>query len=383
MDGVAITIVIDLLALGYGGSETYAREMLPRLAASGHEFIVLLRQGSGEVLRGAPPPQVQVVDAPAGTASPLGRFLYQRREVPRLMRELGARVLYVPSGHTGTPSRPDFKLVSMLQNMLPFEARERARYWLSGYPRMRLRLWLLRHAFYGTLRRADRVIFISEYSASIVRPLLPGVDSRVIPHGVPQTFADKEPLDPKLPERYGLRKPYFLYVSILDPYKHQHVVVEGFERFCRAASQGRYQLALAGPIVGPYGAMVQRAAARCRGAVLCLGAVPPSDLPGLVRQAEILLFASTCENCPIVLLEYLGCGRPIICSRKQPMPEFAGDAAAYVDALDPEAWATELSRLTAAPNLMPQMAARARERARLYSWDETVRKTVAALTEWQ
>jgi hypothetical protein len=64
------------------------------------------------------------------------------------------------------------------------------------------------------------------------------------------------------------------------------------------------------------------------------------------------------------------------------MPEFAGDAALMVSADDTEAWAQALNRVMSDIECREQLTRRAKDRARRFSWDETVRKTYAALTSW-
>ena len=46
-----------------------------------------------------------------------------------------------------------------------------------------------------------------------------------------------------------------------------------------------------------------------------------------------IIFASTCENMPNILIESMGCGKPIACSKKLPMPQFLKEGGFYFDAL--------------------------------------------------
>ena len=64
------------------------------------------------------------------------------------------------------------------------------------------------------------------------------------------------------------------------------------------------------------------------------------------------------------------------------MPEFGGDAVRYVDAKDAHEWCEAIAELQARKFLRSQMGERATLRAKRYSWDETGRKTLAALTDW-
>ena len=56
--------------------------------------------------------------------------------------------------------------------------------------------------------------------------------------------------------------------------------------------------------------------------VIYLGSINHEDLPDYYKGAKINIFASTCENCPNILLEAMSSGRPVFCSTHMPMPEF-------------------------------------------------------------
>lgn len=369
-------ILVDLLSLGFGGSETYPLEILPRLSTSSHSISVLLYQGAGDQLRRIP--NVSVIDAPNWARHPFMRHLYQRFFLPKLLIGRKVQVLFIPGGLSGTPNLLNHKIrrISMLRNMLPFDTSERERYSMFDYPWMRFRLKLLSMSLLRSFRSSDRIIFISNYSASIVGPSVASVDRRVIPHGVAE-IPDKCTRVEVL-RKYNVPERYLLYASIIDPYKHQDAVINGVANL----PDDTPQLVLAGPIVGAYGARVSELAVRLNGRVLLLGAVPRSELAVLMQNATLLLFGSTCETCPNILLEYMQAGRAIVCSSSQPMPEFGSDCVRYVNAGDPKQWASVISELLNSNDLQNSLACAAQARAKNYTWDITATETLKALTEW-
>jgi glycosyltransferase involved in cell wall biosynthesis len=378
-------ILIDLLALAPGGGHTYTAEMLPRLALSSHEIAVLIRQNALASVERRLPGSIKIMIAPEGTANPFRRYIYQRTALPGLLRQWSAAVLFVPGGLTGYRPRPRdrVKLVAMLQNMLPFDAAARATYSVCAYPSVRLRLALLTTGLLASLGKADRVIYVSQHCAEVLSPRLRDADSALIPHGISANFLSPALQDIAALTRAGIRRPFVLYVSSIEPYKHQDIVLEGFEKYLAATPRSELQLVFAGPAIygGRYSKNLVRRAAQSHNVVLA-GRWPHSELPSLLQHAEALLFASTCEACPLTLLEYLASGRPIVCSRSPPMPEFAGDAARYVDAEDAQEWTKALSSLLGSLPELDGLSKKARVRANAYTWEETARRTLAALTEW-
>jgi glycosyltransferase involved in cell wall biosynthesis len=259
--------------------------------------------------------------------------------------------------------------------MLPFSDESRRLYGL-GYLRARLRV--LRYVQSRSFRRADLVIFISEFAKSIIDIVVPqrqGV-SAVIPHGIADQFL--VPPTSASPLSY----PYVAYVSILTVYKAQVEVVRAWA-LLRQAMPGPEKLLLVGPTYHPYAAEVMRTIAECglQDQVVVLGDVPYAMLPSLYHGAVANIFASSCENCPNILLEALAAGKPVLCSDYQPMPEFARDAALYFDPYDPPSLTRHLMRVLADPELRQRLGQMSRAQAAQFHWEQSAESTWRALAQ--
>ena len=62
-----------------------------------------------------------------------------------------------------------------------------------------------------------------------------------------------------------------------------------------------------------------------------LGQVNHSKTLDYIRNANICVFASSAENFPNVLLEYMSYGSICLCSNKQPMKSLLGNAGLFFD----------------------------------------------------
>lgn len=363
--------------MGYGGSETYSLEVFPRWAKSPHDFTLLLNSNSGDALRKIP--GISVHEAPKWARNQFARHLYQKYCLPQILVRDNYDVLFIPGGQSGTPNllKKHVKRVSMLRNMLPFDRRERRRFSFIEYPWIRCRLEILASSLLKSFRASDRFIFISKYSSEIVGPLLKGIDSRIIPHGV--SLLESDSINREKLADYNLPSRYLLYVSVVDPYKHQNILLEAMQRMPKDTPP----LVLAGPVMGKYGEKVRSLVASMPGRALILGAVPRSRLSALMAHAELLLFGSTCETCPNILLEYMQAGRPIICSNSKPMPEFGGDAVRYVDAENAAQWAAAISEILSSESKRVELMVAAQSRVIQFSWDRTAAETLRAITEWK
>jgi glycosyltransferase involved in cell wall biosynthesis len=300
------------------------------------------------------------------------RAYWQWRILPRLAR---ARVdiLFLPGGSGVAGFRP---YVAMSQNLLPFQPREMRRYGVSW---MRLKLRLLRVVQGRTFRRADGVIFLNEYARDVVSGRLGYGPGRVavIPHGCEERFRYK-PRPQRSIGEYSVQSPFrILYVSTIDQYKHPWHV-------CRAVALLRRRglpitLTLVGSGYGP-------ALGRLRKTVLEAdpsgefldyhGTVEHEEVAAVYRTADLFVFASSCENFPIILMEAMASGLPIACSATPPMPAILGDAGVYFDAESPEEIAGALETLIARPDLRVRNAQLAYDRAQNYTWERCASETL-------
>src|SRR6266516_4027540 len=150
------------------------------------------------------------------------RAFWQRVRLSSLARMAGCDVVFVPGGSYVGNFRP---MVTMSRNMLPFEWRELWRYGcsLTGF-----RLMILRWTQSRTFRRADGLIFLTQYARNAVMRVVKTASGRttIAPHGIEGRFAN--PPREQLPiSQYSVDRPFrILYVSIVDEYKHQWHVAQ-------------------------------------------------------------------------------------------------------------------------------------------------------------
>ena len=98
-------------------------------------------------------------------------------------------------------------------------------------------------------------------------------------------------------------------------------------------------------------------------------------------KTGLIVFASSYENMPNILLEGMAAGLPIACSSLGPMPEVLGDAGVYFHPEDPDDIARALNELIDSPDLRAQLARAAFDRAQKYSWKRCANETFDFLAE--
>ena len=107
--------------------------------------------------------------------------------------------------------------------------------------------------------------------------------------------------------------------------------------------------------------------------------VPESTiLNGIAVADDGTVYASN-EEFGIPTVEAMACGTPVVVSKTGALPELAGDAGLLVDPGDPEEMADAIYRMWTDDSFRREMARRAGERSKQFSWDKCARQTLDVL----
>ncbi len=367
------TIGIDATNLRAGGGVTHLMELLLAAQPAEHCIDHIVVWGGKPTLKALETqPWLSKRNPSALDKGLLQRTLWQRYCLSQAARDEGCDVLFVPGGSYAGNFHP---VVTMSQNLLPFEMPELLRY---GWTLFTLKLLLLRLTQSLSFRKADGVIFLTEYARDVVLRVTGKLRGQtcIVPHGLNPRF-NKAPKLQRVIAEYDDAHPYrVLYVSIIDQYKHQWHVVEA------VAALRKQGFSIVLDLVGPvYPAALKRLnqtidrVAVERRWVHYHGAIPFNELHLRYAEADLGLFASSCENMPNILLETMASGLPIACSNRGPMPEVLGQAGVFFNPEQPEDIARALRELIESPQTRTELARESYGRVQEYSWlrcaDET------------
>ena len=291
-----------------------------------------------------------------------------------LSLELGGKGIDVyHSTQLSLPARRRFPAVVTIHDLAPLR-------WPAHY--LRLPYSRLGHAWqYALARHADAVIAVSEATKRDVveRLRVPADRVIVVAEAVDSEFDPPSAADGRelARARFGVPERYVLYVGQFDPRKNMRGLLRAFA----AAADRDRDLRLV--IVGELGklsshlreALENERAPRDR--VIVTGFVDEPTLAALYAGAECLLHAAFLEGFGLTALEALAAGTPVVGYAGGAVAEVVGDAGLLVPSGEEDALANALGRFLADEALRSCLRARARPRARVFSWDRAADETLA------
>lgn len=366
----AYSLGIDAINIRAGGGLTHLSRLLhaaqPEEAGIKHIHVWTCRETASKL----PNRGWLTIHTPFWAESNLFvRTIAHQLLIPLLLKRLGCDILYCPGGIL--PAMRVAPMITMSQNLLPFEPKEARRFGILSA--MWTKLQILRRVQGKSFRHADGLVFLTKYAQEIVTRALGDIAPHIalIPHGIEERFFIP-PRPPKSLSQCSIQSPFrVLYVSILMPYKHQ---VEVAKAATLLRNKGvPIEMRFIGTSWGAYGKRFNK---------LLNQLDPTSDylkwtdhepfesMHKIYGEADIFVFASSCENLPNIMIEAMAASLPIASSQKEPMPEILGDAGIYFDPECPNSIADCIERLAINVNLRAKLSLHLHNLAKTYSWQQ-------------
>ena len=186
----------------------------------------------------------------------------------------------------------------------------------------------------------------------------------LIPLGV-EVAAVSDADQTRVRDRYGLLKPFVLWVGTVEPRKNLPAVLSLAPLLQRLGAD----LVLVGPDGWSNAGDVVRDASTLSSSTKWLGRVPEADRDALYAAAAAFVFPSLAEGFGLPILEAMAQGTPVVTSQTSATAEAAGGAAALVDPLDHDALGTEVESILTDEDRRSRMIAASIERANACTWE--------------
>lgn len=237
-----------------------------------------------------------------------------------------------------------------------------------------------------SLKRADMVITVSEFSKNEIIKYLPFLREkiRITRSGVSERF---HPMDKgRMPEEIRKKYPwddYILYLGTLeDPRKNVELIVNAYAHL-KKAKKTEKRLLLCGRISRYSRSLLQLIKKiNLPGDIIVHSRwIPDSDIPYIYNKARLVLLPSLYEGFGLPVLESMACGKPIIVSDIPPLREVGSGAATFIDPKNQEELGRAIETLLSDDKLYNTMVEKGLKRSKEFTWTRTAKETLNVYEE--
>jgi glycosyltransferase involved in cell wall biosynthesis len=359
-------VAIDARKIHDFGIGTYIRNLLRQLARMDHDTEYILLCGEADLGVAAQlGPNFRAVLEPSPNYS-----IREQIHVPWVLRRERPDLFHAP--HYVLPAAVGCDSVVTIHDcihlMFPQYLPSRA-----AYAYARAQMWAAVH-------RSNCILTVSDASKRDILHLfnVPADKIVVVYNAIDSHFSmtPSEEAIARVRERYQLDHRFVLYVGNIKPHKNLVRLIEAFDEL-RTGDLEDLKLLIIGDEISKLPAL-RRAVHRHKlhKHVRFLGYLHGDQLAVLYRLASVFVFPSLYEGFGLPPLEAMASGTPVVTSNVSSLPEVVGDAAELVDPHDVGSIVDGLRRVLTDPARAAEMRRKGLERAREYSWERSVAKTL-------
>lgn len=285
-------------------------------------------------------------------------LIWARFNAPRHLRKHNVALLHSTAGPLISRPRGVGEVVT-LHDLAVLRHPERFRSWQRASGRRRL----------GKVRRADKVICISRFTADEAMALLNLPASKFVVVHSGCEFHPSEPAPPEAESDFTLPNEYFLFVGSLEPGKNLALLKEVY-----ALAESRGLLLPPLLIVGARWEGVGHEGPPPKDWHY-LGRLPDEVLVYLYRHATGLVFPSKYEGFGFPVAEAMSLGCPVICSPVASLPEVGGAAALFTDMM-PDAYLNAMRQVSREAGLRKELIEKGLAQGAKFSWNKCAREVL-------
>lgn len=246
---------------------------------------------------------------------PFAREYRKIIQLPKILEKEGFDIIHETTQIGPFFRKSKFKKVVTIHDLAPLK-----------FPKTQSWLTFFHHkiGLKKILKNIDKVITVSESSKKDILEFfkIDEAKIKVIYEGYKKLEIGEDCLG-----KYGIKKPYLLYVGTLEPRKNVVGIIKAFKQ-----SNVDCQLVIGGKKGWKYKEIFKAVKELgIEGKVHFPGFIADEDLGYLYKNAIAFVFPSLYEGFGLPVLEAMHCGCPVITSNVSSLPEVAGDACILVD----------------------------------------------------
>lgn len=236
-------------------------------------------------------------------------------------------------------------------------------------------------------KRASKILAISEDTKNDLIDMCGISPEKIVvtPLGAEDAFSEKKSPEEiaQILHKFGITSPFFLNTS--SYWWGRKNLLRTIQAFANVRNKLSlpHQLVITGkpgPSLKQMEELIHKE--KLTAVVKLLRYVEREEVVGLMQSADAMIFPSLHEGFGLPILEAMAAGCPVVTSNGSAMKEVGGDSAFLVDPLDIEAIAGGIEKISTDSALRTTLINNGKNRARMFSWENTAKKTLEAFSEF-
>lgn len=301
---------------------------------------------------------------------------YSLREqlfMPRLLKKYNLDLVHTP--HYNVLLWNKNKFVTTIHDLIPLHYSTKRASTLSPliYLMKKLAYYtVIRHAIY----KSEKIIAVSNYTKEDILKNFDIPPEKIIVTYEAVDLTQNIPAEPgeRTLKKYGIIKPYLLYVGNAYPHKNLERLILAFREIIK-----RYPhlyLVLVGKTDYFYQRLKNFGRKNSARNVIFTDFIPDKDLGIIYREALLYVFPSLGEGFGLPPLEAMAKDVPVASSNASCLPEILGEAAAYFDPKGIAEMTETIEQAIADKEFRNKLIEKGRQQIKKYSWEKMAKETL-------
>lgn len=338
--------ILYLIPGKVGGTETYARELIPHLAKD-HQLVLFCGRDTAPTF--TPSKNIEIVMLPINSKNRVARLLAEQTILPLFCKTHNIDVLF-SLGYSAPFLHPCPSAVT-IHDLNWF-------YHPEDFTPVSRFIWKVLTQL--SAKFSNHVITDSQASAKSIHDVLTIDEKKIFPilHGTPATLE----VVPRKPAH-----PYIFTVLADYPHKNLSSLLKAFDQISKSYKD--IDLIICG--LGKQPSSSSR--------IKYLGYVTRQELAELYAGAAVFVFPSSYEGFGYPVLEAMSYGTPVISSDAYSLSEVVKDGGILVAPYDVPAYVKSISQVSDNPSMRRDLIKKGYKRASELKWESTSKQTLQVL----
>ncbi len=299
--------------------------------------------------------------------------LREQIQMPRILEKCGLDLVHFP--HFNIPVSYKGRFIVTIHDLILFQYPTSKASTLSA-PAYFLKKKAYHHVINRAIKNSERIIAVSEHTKEDILK-----NFKINPKKVLVTYEGVDTIEKPILEnaetilkKYGIIKPYILYVGNAYPHKNLDRLISAFKRVVK--KHPGLSLVLAGKEDYFYKRLKKSVIEDEVSSVVFPDHIDEDHLPTIYREAKLYVFPSLYEGFGLPPLEAMARNIPVASSSASCLPEILGEAAFFFDPRGISETSEAIEKVLTDNDLRKKLIEAGKKQIRKYSWEKMAKETL-------